>query len=212
MLKGRLSIPQGATNLVVFAHRSGISCHNPSYCYLAKSINDLGCATLLIDLLAPGQSLLDDEPQSADLAPFELAERLTWVTDWAMYEPSTRHLKLTFFGDGDAFDSTLAAASMRPKRIESVVSLGGRLDHARSVFPDCGVPVLMLVGDRDHETLESNQNLIHLQPELIEQKTVPNAAKILSEPKAWDHVAQLSGQWLQSRQRPNTSNNVRITH
>lgn len=213
MLKGRLTIPNGATNLVVFAHRSGISCHNSSFCYLAKSINNQGCATLLINLLAPGQSLLDDEPQTVDLDLSQLAERLTWVADWAMYEPSTRDLKLTFFADGGALDSTLAAALMRRTRIDSVVSLGGRLDLARIVLSDIDVPLLMLVGDQDRETYESNQSVINLQPNSVEQRPIPDASQLLDEPVSLSHVAKLSTQWLlQTHQRLNAKPETQVSH
>ena len=50
-LEGHLTIPVGAEGIVVFSHGSGSSRHSPRNQYVARVLQDVGLATLLIDLL-----------------------------------------------------------------------------------------------------------------------------------------------------------------
>ena len=52
-LDGNLTIADGATALVLFAHGSGSSRHSPRNQFVARTLNDAGLATLLFDLLTP---------------------------------------------------------------------------------------------------------------------------------------------------------------
>ncbi|XXU03016.1 hypothetical protein WMF20_45545 [Sorangium sp. So ce834] len=50
-LEGSLTIPAGATGLVLFAHGSGSSRHSPRNRFVAEVLQGAGLATLLFDLL-----------------------------------------------------------------------------------------------------------------------------------------------------------------
>ena len=52
-LDGLLTVPEGASALVLFVHGSGSSRHSPRNQALARALNDAGLATLLFDLLTP---------------------------------------------------------------------------------------------------------------------------------------------------------------
>jgi predicted nucleotide-binding protein (sugar kinase/HSP70/actin superfamily) len=54
-LEGDLTITnnKNAKGIVLFAHRSGSSHHSPRNQFVAKSLNNDGLATLLVDLLTP---------------------------------------------------------------------------------------------------------------------------------------------------------------
>ena len=51
MLEGELSVPVGATGVVLFAHGSGSSRHSPRNQFVARTIREAGVGTLLFDLL-----------------------------------------------------------------------------------------------------------------------------------------------------------------
>lgn len=51
LLDGELSVPQGASGIVLFAHGSGSSRHSPRNQYVARVMREAGVGTLLFDLL-----------------------------------------------------------------------------------------------------------------------------------------------------------------
>ena len=57
MLAGHLTIPEGATGIVVFVHGSGSSRHSPRNRYVAEQLNTAGLGTLLFDLLTSSEEL-----------------------------------------------------------------------------------------------------------------------------------------------------------
>ena len=77
-LPGHLTIPSGATGLVVFAHGSGSGRHSPRNQAVARALNDAGLGTLLFDLLSP-----DEESDRANVFDIPLlAGRLGAATAW----------------------------------------------------------------------------------------------------------------------------------
>ena len=50
-LDGALTVPEGASILVLFVHGSGSSRHSPRNKFVAETLNRAGLATLLFDLL-----------------------------------------------------------------------------------------------------------------------------------------------------------------
>src|SRR4051812_5889504 len=52
-LEGNLSLPEGASAVVLFAHGSGSGRHSPRNRHVARALNEAKLATRLIDLLTP---------------------------------------------------------------------------------------------------------------------------------------------------------------
>ena len=59
LLEGELSVPAGATGVVLFAHGSGSSRHSPRNQFVAQTIREAGVGTLLFDLLTPEEETVD---------------------------------------------------------------------------------------------------------------------------------------------------------
>ena len=57
VLPGSLTIPTGASGVVVFAHGSGSSRHSPRNRYVADALQRGGLGTLLFDLLSPEEEV-----------------------------------------------------------------------------------------------------------------------------------------------------------
>ena len=64
-LDGDLTVPHGATGLVLFAHGSGSSRRSPRNRFVAHVLEEHGLATLLIDLLTRDEEVVD--VQTAEL-------------------------------------------------------------------------------------------------------------------------------------------------
>ena len=63
-LEGRLSMPEGANGLVVFAHGSGSGRHSPRNRFVADRLNERGLGTLLFDLLTVDEEKSTRKPAS----------------------------------------------------------------------------------------------------------------------------------------------------
>src|SRR5437762_10925353 len=58
-LEGELSVPAGATGVVLFVHGSGSSRHSPRNQFVARTIREAGIGTLLFDLLTQQEEAVD---------------------------------------------------------------------------------------------------------------------------------------------------------
>ncbi len=102
-LAGHLTIPAGATGIVVFVHGSGSSRHSPRNQYVAAVLTDAGLGTLLFDLLVPAEEL--ERARVFDI-PL-LASRLIAATNWLRRQPGAAGARIGYFGA-----STGAAAAL----------------------------------------------------------------------------------------------------
>jgi putative phosphoribosyl transferase len=187
-LVGRLTVPHGASGLVVFAHGSGSSRHSPRNRYVAAVLTDAGLATLLFDLLTPAE-----EPQRARVFDVPLlAGRLTEVTrqvrpafDWVAY-----------FGASTGSAAALWAAAEPDADIAAVVSRGGRPDLAAPRLAAVHAPTLLIVGGHDPAVLDLNR---HAQTELsgpAELVVIPGATHLFQEPGTLEAVAGQARDWF----------------
>ena len=81
-LEGELTVPRGASGIVLFAHGSGSSRHSPRNKYVARTLHDSCIGTLLFDLLTTEEE--EQEKYTRDLR-FDidlLAKRLVYATNW----------------------------------------------------------------------------------------------------------------------------------
>src|SRR5439155_17767352 len=110
-LDGNLTIVDGATALVLFAHGSGSGRHSPRNQFVARTLNKAGLATLLFDLLTPDEELIDVRTAELRFNIGLLAERLVHATRWAEKEQQTRDLRIGYFGSSTGGAAALVAAA-----------------------------------------------------------------------------------------------------
>lgn len=103
-LEGALLVPQAAKGIVLFAHGSGSGRLSPRNNFVARSLQQAGLATLLIDLLTPAE---DRDVATRFDIPL-LTQRLLATTRWLQQQPVTGTLSIGYFGA-----STGAAAALR---------------------------------------------------------------------------------------------------
>ena len=196
-LSGSLIVPRMAKGAVLFAHGSGSSRHSPRNQYVAQSLNTLGLATLLLDLLTPEEARIDEQTYHLRFDIGLLADRLVAATAWLRRSPLTAQLSLGYFGASTGSAAALLAAADYPGIIKAIVSRGGRPDLAGTALTRIQAPTLLIVGEHDSKVLALNQTAlekIHAQRQL---KIVPNATHLFEEPGALEQVAQLASEWFQ---------------
>jgi putative phosphoribosyl transferase len=190
-LAGQLTVPAGARGLVVFVHGSGSSRHSPRNRYVAGVLQRAGLATLLFDLLTPGE-----EADRANVFDIELlAGRLDAVTCWARARRACRGLPVGYFGASTGAAAALWAVADDPE-IAAVVGRGGRPDLAARRLGGVRAPTLLVVGGRDTVVLELNrraQARLRCESRLA---VVPGATHLFDEPGTLEQAAGLARDWF----------------
>jgi len=195
-LDGNLTIADGATPLVLFAHGSGSSRHSPRNQFVARTLNDAGLATLLFDLLTPEEEAIDLLTREHRFNIGLLSERLVHATKWAQQQEQTRDLRIGYFGSSTGGGAALVAAAEIPQDIGAVVSRGGRPDLAGDALPRVQAPTLLIVGGEDDIVIELNEQARDRMRCEVKLEIVPRATHLFEEPGTLEKVAQLASDWF----------------
>ena len=196
VLPGNLNIPENANVLVLFAHGSGSSRHSPRNQFVARTLNDVGLATLLFDLLTQDEEAIDTQTRELRFDIHLLAERLVHATKWAKQQPETCDLRFGYFGSSTGGAAALVAAVDVPNDVGAVVSRGGRPDLADEALPKVNAPTLFIVGGNDDIVIELNEQARHRMGCEVKLEIIPGATHLFEEPGGLEKVAQLASQWF----------------
>ena len=192
-LGGALSVPRGASALVVFAHGSGSSRFSPRNRIVAEALNESGMATLLFDLLTT-----EEERDRSNVFDIPLlAGRLVDSVRWLDRDPMFRRMAFGLFGASTGAAAALVAAWRLGRRIGAVVSRGGRPDLALSILDRVVAPTLLIVGGADTGVIQLNeQAFVRLRgPKALE--IVPGASHLFPEPGAMEWVVDRARRWFE---------------
>lgn len=195
-LQGNLTIPDGASGLVVFAHGSGSSRHSPRNRYVARILNEGGLATLLFDLLTESEEEVDLRTRHLRFDIPLLAGRLEAVTGWLLAREQTRDLRIGYFGASTGAAAALIAAAARPHDVAAVVSRGGRPDLAGDALPRVQAPTLLVVGGFDDVVIGLNRDALARLRCKKELQVVPGATHLFEEPGTLERAAGLALEWF----------------
>ena len=196
-LAGTLALPAEATGIVLFAHGSGSSRHSPRNIYVAKELGRAGIATLLFDLLTRSEEEVDRHTAEHRFDIDLLAERLAQGTRWISTQEDLRDLRVGYFGASTGSAAALVAASTLDRRIDAIVSRGGRPDLAGSaVLARITAPTLFIVGGNDEVVLELNGRAYQQLSCKKHLSIVPGASHLFEEPGTLEAVAHLASNWF----------------
>jgi dienelactone hydrolase len=195
-LTGELSVPEGATGVVLFAHGSGSSRHSTRNQYVARVIREAGVGTLLFDLLTREEERIDNYTREYRFDIPLLAERLVAATKWLVAKAETSHLRPGYFGASTGGGAALIAAATIRQQIGAVVSRGGRPDLAGEALWQVKAPTLLIVGGLDGPVIAMNEEAFaHLR--CVKQlKIIPGATHLFEEPGKLETVASLAAAWF----------------
>jgi putative phosphoribosyl transferase len=207
-LEAILSIPDGSSSIIIFAHGSGSSVTSSRNQIVAQILNDNGLGTLLFDLLTKEEQESDIRTQriihelpGATLNKFNielLTERLDAVSQWVQNKNDTKNQKIGYFGASTGAAAALyAAASFRD--VKTVVSRGGRTDLVdKRTLEDVKCPCLFIVGSNDKKLIEINKRMIDqlTNVEIKELKVIEGASHLFEEEGKIEEVGNVAARWL----------------
>lgn len=194
VILGILQIPKNAKAIVLFAHGSGSSRLSPRNQLVAKSLNEKGIATLLMDLLTGEEEAIDDRTGELRFDIGFLAKRLTAVKNWIKNNEETKDLKIGYFGASTGAAAALSAAA-GDKNIFAVISRGGRPDLALKLA-NVTAPTLLIIGGTDTEVIELNKQAYEKLKCEKEMKIIPGATHLFEESGKLEKVAELATKWF----------------
>jgi putative phosphoribosyl transferase len=195
-LEGDLSLPEGATGVVLFAHGSGSSRFSPRNQFVAEELNKDALATLLIDLVTQDEEALDIRTRELRFDISLLAGRLVAATEWLSSSEDTAALPVGLFGASTGAAAALVAAAEEPELVAAVVSRGGRPDLAGESLRNVSAPTLLIVGSRDEVVVDMNRKAFEELRCQKELQLVEGATHLFEEPGALERVAQLASDWF----------------
>lgn len=194
-LAGDLVVPEEASGIVVFAHGSGSSRRSRRNRAVAEVLRGGGFATLLLDLLTDTEERRETASGGLRFDIELLAGRMASALEQIQDQIVVRGLPVGLFGASTGAAAALAAATEN-RLVRAVVSRGGRPDLAADRLAAVRVPTLLIVGSRDTQVLELNEQAATRLggPHRIE--VVPGASHLFEEPGALEQVARLATDWF----------------
>jgi dienelactone hydrolase len=196
MLFGDLTLPEGASGLVVFVHGSGSSRFSSRNRWVAGELVRAGLGTLLMDLLTPEEEVEDDRTRRLRFDIPMLARRVVATLRWLAAESRTSGLRYGCFGASTGGGAALIAAAESPELVGAVVSRGGRPDLAGPLLREVRAPTLLIVGGADPVVLELNQDAYRQLRCEKRLEVVRGATHLFEEPGTLDQVARLAQEWF----------------
>lgn len=200
-LDATLALPRTPVGVVLFSHGSGSSRLSPRDRHVAGVLNQAGFATVLPDLLTPGEERvderMDERTRRLRLDVGFLARRLVDVVDWAAGAPDTRELPIGCCGTGTGAAAALVAAAERPERVGAVVSSVGRPDLAGDALSRIRAPTLLIVGGADASVMRMNHEALGRMGDVeAVMHVLDGATHRFDEPGALEEVAALARAWF----------------
>ena len=200
-LHGDLYLPPSPAALVIFAHGMASSRHNPRHQRVASLLQEVGFATLLVDLLSP-----EEEPEGIHNRQLRfdiniLAQRLRAATRWARQNRETSELVVGYFGASAGAAAAFIAAAAEPESVGAIVSRGGRTDLAGEAIARLRPPTLLIVGGDDEPTAAANLETWAQLRCTKSIEIIPGAGHLFEEPGALDNVATLAARWFDQHLR-----------
>jgi len=182
--------------LILFAHGSGSSRFSVRNRCVAQSLRSAGFSTLLIDLLTTREDQIDALTRELRFDIALLTRRLIGVIDYFDTQNHLQGLPLGLFGASTGAAAALSAAAARPKRVNAIVSRGGRPDLASKALGGVQAPTLLIVGSDDLQMLQLNREALNRMTALVRLITVPGASHLFEEPGALEQVAHHAANWF----------------
>jgi putative phosphoribosyl transferase len=195
-LAGDLAIPVRPSGLVIFAHGSGSNRTSPRNRQIADVLDRADIATLLIDLLTEEEEDTDARTGRLRFDMTLLASRLIACSSWAQLRPELRTQPVGLFGASTGGGAALLAAAQQPRSFRAIVARGGRPDLAGAGLRRVMAPTLLIVGERDEQTVDLNLRAAEQMLTEVKVEVVPGATHFFEEPGALAQVGQLTRDWF----------------
>ena len=199
-VRGELAIPNEPRGLVVFAHATHGGWTNAQNWPIAWKLHQSGYATLLLDLLTPGEASTEAVRGLLCLDIPYLTKRVVAAITWVKSQDQLADLPVACFGSDAGAAAALGAAAAMPA-ILTVVCRAARTDLIAEPARHADLPVLLVAGENDRRTLRSNREFAAHAPAARRVKVIKGATHRFTERGSLYEVANVTTAWLDERLR-----------
>ncbi len=186
-------VPRG---LVIFAHGGGSSRRSYRNRYLAGRLRLAGWATLRVDLLLEPEQRTDAAEGAVRFDIALITRRLHQATEWAIRQSVPGAERIVLFGASTGAAAAAGVAVALPASVAGLIGRGGRIDLAEVDPVRVRTPALLIVGERDLDTLERTRDIAGRLAGSVSLKVVPGAGHTFEEPGTLGAVGELVVNWL----------------
>lgn len=194
-LHGSLILPNESKSVLVFVQGVGGGRFSPRNNHIAAQLQKNNIATLLIDLLTPGERNLFRTHNSLSNINW-LYNRLEKVLDWLHHQEHTASMTIALFGSNLGAAAALKTAADRQQHITAVISWSGRPEQVKDSLEKITAPTLLIVGAFDQTLVKANREAVELFRAPCFLEIIPNTSFSLKEPGKVEALAQLCSDWL----------------
>lgn len=193
-LFGEYSVPEGGGSTVVLIARAlGLDEPLEIDHELARQLAEAGHATLIVDLVEPGEKNRIEEVRSE---PRLLANRLIASSWWLLREQSLYDPVLGLVGMPSAAEAAFEAAASISDVIQGLVVLGGRPAIGPELLQKVEAPTLLVVGAEDSAGILAHHRILADLDVEKRLEELPGAGEELGLAIEQAHFADHASRWL----------------
>ena len=195
MLTGTIQSTEPIKGVVLFAHGVSSSRFSPVNRYVADRITELGLASVLIDLLTPGERTLSK--RHSFQANIELiASRLIRISKWIQEDDLFKEYPLGLFGTNISAAAAMSAAVENKAAITALVLSNTRPELIKDYLPQVDAPTLLIAGDKDRAQIQSNQGVMQTLGANHRLEIISGTTHDTHDPSVLEQIADHAGQWF----------------
>jgi predicted alpha/beta-hydrolase family hydrolase len=194
-LTGTIQSTDPTIGVVTFAHGVSSSRFSPINRYVADRLTDARIASVLVDLLTPGERALSKQRDFR--ANMELiASRLLCLIRWIQQDEALKAFPRGIFGTNISSAAALSASLAGKDVVAALVLSNARPDLIKDFLPHVNAPTLLIAGDKDRAQLQRNREIVQTLSNMHELRIISGTTHNSHNPKVLEKIADHARQWF----------------
>jgi dienelactone hydrolase len=195
------TVPHGATTVALLADGTQSSLESQPFRLLAKSLNDAGLATLVLDLLTTDEAANIPTAQQMRLNVDLLRERFEAGTNW-LKQHFKDPLTVGYCTSAAASAAALVTSVARSEEVRAVVSIEGRPDLVELELKKVRAATLLIAAAEVLPVVDANETanaLLTCEKKFV---LISGTTHLLEEPLVLENISALTQDWFQHHLTP----------
>jgi len=194
-LTGIVQSLEPVKGIVIFAHGLSSSRFSPINRHVANLLTDAGVASVLIDLLTPGERALSKQ-RGYDANIQLIASRLVCTIEWITHDEALGKFPIGIFGTNMSAAAALAAATERTDCISALALSNAKPELIKNYLQRVKAPTLLISGDKDRAQLQWNRDAIEALDTKHRLEIISGTTHDSHNPKVLEQIAAHTQQWF----------------
>ncbi len=189
---GTLYLPENPNKLIVLLPENGSQKFHEFNKQLIEELIKKRYIVLQINLLTSQEQQI----YTKNLDIKTLSKRLNHVINWLLDKYNQKDLDIIVVGEGLNSAAMIKSANTIKDKIKTVISVSGRPDFADGELNKLELPVLLIVGGRDINALETNLKAFNEIKSEKELEIIPGISHEFKEEERYQDIIKLIHDWI----------------